>query len=230
MTSQVKTDKHPNLLSKKGGRGFPHLVFMDKDGFVMATHEAEPSIASFEETAKTAKQTLDQYLDLKKKAESGDKTAKFEVLVLELQAGRVDLDQADKETPGLGTLSDDQKKKLEAARSKVVDTWVVEVASAIGSEAEAPAAGKKFIEWKKAGKPAPSGEDEVGVFYSLILMAAKETKDIETYEDALKALKKKFGSNPQAKDFFEQKDKELAGLKADKAGGKKDEKKDDGGK
>ena len=55
--------KYDRLLSKKGGRGFPYLVYMDSEGNVIG-HPAGRSVKAFEAGAKKAQ----HYLDLKNKA------------------------------------------------------------------------------------------------------------------------------------------------------------------
>ena len=76
VTTGIKTDPHQDLLAKKGGQGFPYLVFLDAEGEVIAAHEGEQTVAGFREGLGKAR----AFLDLRKKAEAGDKAARFQVL------------------------------------------------------------------------------------------------------------------------------------------------------
>jgi len=216
ITTQIQGEKYGDLLSEKGGNGFPYLVFMDQNGDVLAVHEGKREVDAFSETAKKAQ----EYVDLKKKADAGDKKAIVEVVFRELRGGRMKLDVADKKLAGI-ELSDDQKKELEQLRA---DVEVGDILHAVKTNADVPDAGKKFAERKKAGKPAPSNEQFVQYYWQFIMTYAEQEKDPALYEDALKALKEKFGKNPKAKAYFDKADKTLEKLKAD-AAPKGDEKK-----
>ena len=50
ITTQIEGDKHGDLLEKKGGQGFPHIVFMDSDGKVLAEHQGDRSADEFAKT------------------------------------------------------------------------------------------------------------------------------------------------------------------------------------
>jgi hypothetical protein len=93
---------------------------------------------------------------------------------------------------------------------------VTETLKGIEGEDQAKAAGKKFYDLHKAGKAGPTGEQAIQPYYILMMNAADELKDAATFEAALKILKDKFGGLPQAKKFFEAKEKRLEELKAEK--------------
>ena len=46
LTTQIEGEKHADLLEQKGGQGFPHIVFMDSDGNVLAEHRGDRSADS----------------------------------------------------------------------------------------------------------------------------------------------------------------------------------------
>lgn len=187
ITSRVTEDKHQNLLSEKGGRGFPHLVFMDADGAVLAVHKGNRTAAGFAETGRKAK----AFQELKAKAEKEPDNVgvQFEFLKVQIELGMVTAAQARDRMAKL-KLSPDQTKKLEDC---LVDLDVMEIVKGLGRDKAAKlAAGKKFADWKKSGR-TPKGDDAVGTFYSLIMDYAEEQKDAGLFEEAFNAVKTHFG-------------------------------------
>ena len=100
--------------------------------------------------------------------------------------------------------------------SEMINVMVLETVKSLESEADAKAAGKKFYDLQKAGKPAPTSEQAIQPYFILGMNTAEELKDAAVFEGNLKALKAKFADNPQAKKFFEAKEKKLEELKAEK--------------
>jgi len=219
ITTQIQGEKHGDLLEEKGGQGFPHIVFMDAEGNVLAVHEQDRTAAAFAKTGEKAK----AFVVLKEKADKGDKSAKVELILVQLELGKLKPADAEKQLKEAGELTKEQRARFDA---EIVNTMVMEIADAVDSEESAKAAGKKFYDLQKAGKPAPTSEKAVQPYFILGMMAAKDAKDAAHFEKNLNILKAKFGENPQAKRFFAQKDKELAELKEAKEE-KKDEKKEE---
>lgn len=209
ISSQIESDKHQDLLEKVGGEGFPHLVFMDSDGSVIATHEGARDAAGFTKTGEKAK----AYISLREKAAAGDPAAKVDFLLARMEIGQVGEEEADKAIKDLGTLSPEQRKKFDALKSGAA---VKATMAGIADEAGAQAAGKKFLEMKKAGRPEPLGDSEVQPYWILMMQYAEKQKDVETFDEALKALKARFGKVEEAKDFFKSADETLKTLKAGK--------------
>lgn len=207
ITTHIQGEKHANLLEEKGGEGFPHIVFMDAEGKVLAVHEADRTAAGFAKTGEQAK----AFVSLKAKADGGDKKAKTDLILLQLDMGTIKAEDAKKQLADAGPLSDEQKAKLEAS---MVNAEIVDQVKAITSEEQAKAASKKFYEMQKAGKPGPTSDQAMQPYYILGMNAAAEAKDVEVFEKNLKTLKAKFGDNPMAKRFFEANEKKLAEMKA----------------
>jgi hypothetical protein len=201
---------------------------MDKDGNVLVEHEGDRSVDGFEETGKKAA----KHLELKAKAEKGDKAAKIELVLGDLEAGRMKPDEAKKMLEGV-ELTADQKKQYEAA---LANSEINDILNGFHptSQAEADKAreeiAQKFLERKKAGKPAPTGERECQTYWVLLMGHAEKTKDVKLYEEGLNALKAKFGQNPQAKQPLAKMQKTLDAMKKggdDKKDDKKDNKEDE---
>jgi hypothetical protein len=209
ITTQIQGEKHANLLEEKGGEGWPHIVFMDAEGNVLAVHEADRSAEGFSKTGEKAK----SFVSLKAKAEKGDKAAKIDFLVLQLSLGQIKPEEAEKKIKDAGPITKEQKAKLDG---ELTNASVLASVKGISDEEGAKALGKKFYEMQKAGKAGPTSEQALQPYYILMMNAADELKDGKTFEAALKALKAKFGDTPQAKKFFEAKEKRLEELKGEK--------------
>lgn len=209
ITTQIETDKHQDLLEKKGGEGFPHIVFMDSDGTVLATHEGARDAAAFGKTGDKAK----SFIALRAKAAAGDAAAKIDFLMAQLELGQVNEADADARLKELGKLTPEQSKKFEALKSGAA---VKAIMAGVNSEATMLEAGKKFLAMKKAGRPEPHGEGEVQPYWIFMMNAAEKAKDAATYEDGLKALKARFGTLQEAQEFFKGAEKTLKDLKGEK--------------
>jgi hypothetical protein len=206
ITTQIQGEKHGNLLEEKGGDGFPYIVFMDADGNILAVHEEDRSAEGFSKTGAKAR----TFVALKAKAAKGDPTAKVDLIIAQLDMGQIKAADAEKQLKEAGKLTPEQQAKLDEI---LVNASVMDIVKGIESEADAKAAGQKFYAMQKAGKPAPSSDQALQPYYILGMNAAEEAKDAATFEKSLKALKAKFGNNPQAKPFFDAKEKKLEELK-----------------
>jgi len=187
---------------------------MNSEGDVIAQHQGQRSVDGFEETGKKAQ----KYIDLKKKADGGDKPAKIDLLIIDVEAGRVKAADVDKKLAGLGTLSADQKKALDSARANGEVKAIYEPYNNVRNDpAEVKKArleiGKKLLERKKAGKPVPSGEQEFQMYWFGLLNYAEQQKDANLFEEGYKAIKERFGNLPQAKQALEKMAKTLEALK-----------------
>lgn len=210
VTSRVAGAKHDGLLSEKGGQGFPHIVAMDSEGDVLAEHEGPREAAAFEKTMAGAR----EFVEVMKKASAGDKGAKFKVLVHRLKMGSISAEEAEKVAKEAGPLSREQEGTLQAL---LADASVKDVLKTVTPEkASKLAAGKKFLEMKKAGKTGPAGEMESQAYWILMMDYAEDQKDAATFEEAMNVLKEKFGKNPQAQQFFKAKEEALRKLKEGK--------------
>ncbi|MBI2898796.1 MAG: hypothetical protein HYY17_01285 [Planctomycetes bacterium] len=203
----MKEDKHQNLLSEKGGSGFPHLVFMDSGGTVL-TEAGDRSVAGFAQAAKQAQANL----ELKKKGDAGDEKAKYDFLLLEIGMRTVKASEARKRLGEIKSLTDDQKKRAE---DLLVDLDVAETAETAGRDLKTRIeAGKKFAEMDKAGR-VPKGDREFQAFYIFMMDYAESQKDAAMFEKAFGILKDKYGDrmNKKFRDTNEERLKKLKGGK-----------------
>lgn len=108
-TSQVEGEPFPTLLQDNGFTGTPALAFMDAEGKVLAS-PARRAVESFEITLRS----LETYLALKSKIESGDKSVEKEFFIAELELGKLDYEQAKVRYQALEGLSEEQVELVEA--------------------------------------------------------------------------------------------------------------------
>ena len=206
ITSRVSTDKHQDLLQKKGGRGFPHLTFMDADGEVLSGPR-DRSVKGFEATLSS----LAEWSALKKKADAGDKAAKAKLVIVELELGKSTLADAQAAIKEQGPLPKDLQARFDDA---ALNAEVSELMKGATNAEEASEVGRKFAEMKRQ-KRVPKGDVAVR-FHSMIMQAADKDGDAKGYEAALGDLKKAAGDNPAYKAFIDRSEKRLAELKSGK--------------
>ncbi len=214
ITTKIPGEQYGDLLEKKGGNAFPYLVFMSSDGDVLVQHQGPRTVDAFEETGIKAQKLV----ELRKKADAGDTSAKIDLLIADLEAGRLKADEVDKKLAPLGTLSADQKRALESARANGEVRAIYEpYQSALQDKTKAKQAhlaiGKKLLERKNAKKPVPTGEQEWQNYWGGILTYAQIQKDAGLYEEAYDQIKAKYGSLPQAKATLDKMAKTLEALK-----------------
>lgn len=179
---------------------------MDADGNVL-TGQRDRTVKGFEESLVK----LSAWSGLKKKADGGDKAAKAELVVVELEMGKLEADAAKAALKDLPALKKDLQARFDVA---LIGAEVATIMKGAQSREKAAEAGRKFAEMLKAGR-VPKG-DAALQFYPMIMLAAETDGDAALFETALKAMQAEHGEKPGIKRFFEQADKRLADLKAGK--------------
>lgn len=205
ITTQVEGDKHQTLLRDKGGRGFPHLVFLDAEGNVLAT-QGDRSVAGFRKT----QAAIGAYDALSKKLAAGDKAVAADLLLAGIDLGKVKFEEAKATAGGLGKLNAETQKKVDVA---LLNLEVADAMSTVRSQEAAIEAGKKFATMLDAGR-VPEG-NAARNFFMMILQAKEAEKDAAGYEKALNSLKKAFGDDQRMKRAIEQADAKLKQLKGE---------------
>jgi hypothetical protein len=217
ITTHVEGDPHQDLLGKKGGRGFPHMVFMDGEGNVLAQHEGPRSLDGFSTTAEEAVETRQELAMLDGKAAQGDAAAGKEAFLLRLDLGHFDAGQALAHMARL-PFTDEEKKELDSA---VASLEVMEVLSGLTEDEEGIlAAGKHFAGMMAKGR-CP-GEEEMQPFYLITLRYAESAKDAKVFRAALDGLKVTLAEmmdNPAVTQYLEEQEKALAEIEKSPAGG-----------
>ncbi|MBI5365800.1 MAG: hypothetical protein HZA54_02085 [Planctomycetes bacterium] len=182
------------MLEEKGGRGFPYLVMMDAEGAVLAAHAGPRTVEGFAETLRRVRQQL----ETRKKAESGDVGARIDLLIDEVEGGRMKPEAARAKLAELGKPTPEQEARLNAA---LATGEVMEVMQAAGPGMRTVegqrAIAQKFYEMKKAGR-VPTDERASFPFWNGVADAAQRAGDVEVYEECLKTFSAKLAGNPAA--------------------------------
>lgn len=161
--------------------GAPILAFLDSEGRPIACPPPDPSVEEIRDTAAKAKGLL----ALREKALAGDPAARFPLLEARAELGTIEAGELERELRDLAPLSKDEEAK---ADSLLV---LLEVRAALASLEGAPAArmgvGRRFMEMAKAGR-IPVGREK-RTFWMLLMDAAEEGADADSYAAGLDALK-----------------------------------------
>lgn len=180
ITSRVEDDKYQNLLSEKGGMGFPYLAYMDADGNVIAKPGGR-SVQAFEATLSGA---VVEFQQLKDAAADGDEEAQRNLFVKQVEFQHfASVDDARKAMAKVKGLSDEQSKRIE---SMLTDQEFGAILSSVRSLNEAAAAGKKALPMLKAGR-IPGGNNSL-YFWLFIGKHAEAEKDAELLKRAISEL------------------------------------------
>lgn len=84
-------ERHPKLLDEKGGTGFPYLALLDSRGFLIASHRGARTVEAFGRTLVSARKLL----ELRPKADGGDRPARLERLKILLDNSLIGLAEAE---------------------------------------------------------------------------------------------------------------------------------------
>ena len=211
LTTQVPGDPYQTLLQEKGGRGFPYLAFLDAEGNVICKHQGARTLEGFLASG----EKVGSFLELKKKAEGGDKAAGFDYLLAQIELGLDDGDEIERKVQALGELTPEQHAKLDPLLNDVQIHGILKGVNPRDEEAVLGAGGR-FLGMMQAGK-LPRGRQEAQAFWSILMTYAEKQQDAATYEASLEGLKKLAGDTPKAKAFFEQAEKKLQAMKSEAA-------------
>lgn len=174
---------------------------------MVAKHQADRTVPLFLETGKKGK----AFVELRAKAEKGDKAAQYDYLVAQLELGLVKSADARKRLEAMADLTADQKKK---ADEMLVDFDVQDILAGVTKEAKTRLdAGQKFLDMRKADR-VPKGDREFQQFHMMIMDYCESAKDAPGFEEAYKALKDKYGDKMR-KDFLQKSDERLKKLRGE---------------
>jgi len=183
VTTHIEGHKDDDLLDRKGGTGWPYIVFMDANGDVITEADGR-SVEDFRKTgAKIVKLG-----ELRKKAAAGDEAAVIELALLEGELGLAKYAEVEKRLAGK-TLTDAQKATLTELHANSAVKDVLESLTPGGGEDALRAATEKLLALKKEGL-APTSPQLRFPFYNLLLRYGMMEKDPDLATDALNELKK----------------------------------------
>ena len=193
ITSQVASDPYQDLLSEKGGGGWPFFVALDADGNVLAKFPlVRGTIDLFSTTMRTASETQGKLEALAKKAKGGDQAAKIELFMTRMELSHFTIETAKAAYKKLGKIDDQATaKKLQ---TQLTGMEINEIMSSLRSAADWPGAAKKFVAIWKDGR-APEGSAALD-FWALIISGSIRGKDKKTASEAIAVFEKRFSDDP----------------------------------
>ncbi len=208
--SRVEGDKYPNLLSEKGGNGFPYVVAMDAKGEVLSDLSSR-SVDGFKAMMKGAA----DYQALRAKKDHTP-AEQLKLLGLDLARGRIKGPEYRERAAKIDGLDE------AAIQERTATILHLDIAAELEKirNAGGPApelrheVGGKFAGWHKAGL-GPRDPRYAGSFYELIMNYAEKEKDAELFGAALAKLKEFFGDQKRLEGYFKGLQEKLDKLKAD---------------
>jgi hypothetical protein len=210
ITSRVPTDKHQTLLQDKGGMGFPHLVFLDENGEVVAEQQ-DRSVDGFAATVRD----LNAWRALKERVDGGDESAANDLFLAGMRLGKISHKDATAQLERLEGLTEAQRKEAEQLLVNLeFDGAVKSVTSRQEMEAVLERAAAMY-----AAKRIPSGNSAPS-FWSLLMRKADNDQDPALFAVCVTELKKMFGDKEEYKETFEQLDQQLEEMRAAQKGKK----------
>ena len=213
ITTRIEGHPYDDLLTEKGGTGFPTLMYMDADGAKLGEPEGR-DVSDFDAGLAKAADLQKQLTDLRARVAKGDEKAKVGLFLVEFELGMISFEDAKAKAKTLKDLTPEQKKKL---KQMLVNGEVNELLAGIRSEETMLEAAAKMKAMLEEGK-IPTG-DAADNFWSILMEWASRNEDIPVFEKALAALKKKYADNERAKPFFEMQEAKLKEMKEAKEAG-----------
>lgn len=181
---------------------------MDAEGEVLAAHEGPRTVEAFRQTATRAK----RFAELKA-VKDPTPAQRVDLFMAELDLGRLDLAAARERRGQLTGLTPEQEAQVSQA---ITDLEIVDMANALGQRptpAQRAELGGRYHAMLEEGR-RPAGEQASQAFYILMLDWAEQQKDAPAFEQALGALRERFGAQPGVERFFKAQEERLARLKA----------------
>ncbi|MGH7163174.1 MAG: hypothetical protein ACREID_06805 [Planctomycetota bacterium] len=207
VTTQIPGVPHDGLLSEKGGRGFPFLCVLDAKGDVVVEHDGPRTVQGFRETGGLAK----RYVELKPKADGGDRSARIDFALLRARMGKLPLEECRKEISGLGDLTPEQRKTLDGLEADARVDEILKTSHA-----------KAFLELRAEGK-IPVSFQRRSSFWATLLGYAEYAKDAGLYGEALEELRALHGDDPGAARFLAQAEEKLTAMEREAERGASEE-------
>jgi len=212
VTTRIEGRKNDDLLSEKGLRGFPSFVFMNPSGTKLAEQAGPMSLAQFKEMAAGPVQ---EYLDLKAKAASGDEQAIIELTLKEAEMGSIpDAETLDSRLTGI-ELTEAQKAKVESLKTDLKIDALFRKARAL-AKTDRAGAGEMWGSGvakilKEGGKPS---KKHAARFYDTAFRHGLQNGDLDLASKAYKGLNEALKDEPRAAQFLTQAKQRLEQAKA----------------
>lgn len=180
---------------------------MDAEGEVLATHEGPRTVEAFRQTTAGAQ----RYATLKA-VKDPTPQQRVDLFLAELDLGKLDLAAARQRRTELTGLTPEQETKVSQA---LTDLEILDMAQALGqrpSPQQRAELGGRYHAMLQEGR-RPTGEQAFQPFYILMLDWAEQQKNAAAFEQALGALRERFGSQPGVDRFFKAQEERLQRIK-----------------
>jgi hypothetical protein len=201
VTSHVEGDKDQDLLSEKGGRGFPTLLFLDADGEI-AAQVADRSVEGFLATGKALKTVS----ALENKERSGPEDVEF--FLARIVLGKLDLAAATKIADQLPATGADAERVAEA----LLELEITGKLENIRSREEAEAAGEAFAAMVAAGRTPQKAGIPTARFWLSVSQHAEKQKDAALFQKCIDGVKAALGEKKEYERLYTTLAEKLAGL------------------
>ena len=193
VTSRVDADKYQNLLSERGGQGFPYLAYLDADGALIGAPKGR-DVAAFDAGLTDAAASAKAWADEVKKLSAGSNADKIELVIKRVDRGELKVEEAREALKPLGEMSSDQRAKFNGI---VADGEVMRILSAV-KPPTTPAEREKVVS-ELAGQFAAMEKDGLVPnkpanqmnFFGLMFETASQKKDLARMEAIQAAAKSK---------------------------------------
>jgi len=208
VTTRIQGAKYDDLLTEKGGTGFPHLAFLDASGEVIAEHNGPRTVPAFRKMLAKAKRIV----ELRAKAAAGDKAARIDLLILETSLGKRELADLKDLLEEEGLEPDEAQKA--ALLGLETDESVREIAEdfqrAKDDRTRARVRQELVAVFRGGGRP--HGDMEQEYFWALLLMEGVESGDRELLRAAIEGAKPLAAESPNVANALSNAEKKLGEL------------------
>jgi hypothetical protein len=176
---------------------------MDEKGNVIAKHQAARNVEGF----KTTMGRADEFLALQKKAASGDKDAKLDLFLQQLELRHFNLEEARAKRKELGQIPDEASKKIDGL---LLSLEIGDIVGKIQDRKDIAKGGEPLAKMFEAGRIPQEFDTR---FWNVLLIFAEDTKNAELFEKVLGRLEKDHGHNARVKQMIEAAKKRLEKLR-----------------
>ena len=192
-------EPYPRLLGQKGGTGFPTLVWMDETGAVLVKQGGR-TVDAFNTTF----EVLDGWRTMKAKFAAGDESVAGDLLVAELNLGRIDFPEAARRRQSLQGLNRREARDLDELLAASESEHILKTSRELAE------AGPKLLEMKEAER-IPTGKAGEQFFRS-ILQYASAMGNAKLFQENLRDMKRSYRDRT-LRDYFKRQDIELGRLR-----------------
>lgn len=186
VTSFVVGERHARLLTDKGGRAFPTIMFLDEKGEILTVQpQDEYTVPAF----RAMLDTLNQWSDLKTRAAAGDRDVANGLFLVELKLGKLTFDNARDRARRLTGFTEEQQAEIAARLLNL------EFDSIMTKPGHPDGIATQLVGMKNAGQ-IPTGIKAQQFWTRIMTYASSELKeDADLFAEALAAMKKIWGDD-----------------------------------